>query len=262
MINAISRFPRYNVSFYGNKTYVIGHKNPDSDSVCSAIGQAYLENQLKTDKDKEYCPISAGDINAETAYALAAFGIKPPTVKKDVSLTVSQAMDKLPLEDVSIHKDASIREFIDLVMQKDLKTAPVLNSDGTVAGIVSRKSLAEFLIHPVDHLKELKEMNIPYERLVKLIDAQVLTGSLSLQDTIKGDVQTGAYSVETMQEMDLKEGIVVVGDRDDIQKSAIENGAKAIIVTKNSPVSYDIIELAKENNVILLTTKYGLSKVC
>ena len=261
MINAISRFPRYNISFYGNKTYVIGHKNPDSDSVCSAIGQAHLENILKTDKEKEYCPISAGDINAETAFALAAFGIKPPKVKQDVSLTVEQAMEKQPIQDISIRKNASIREFIDLVMDKDLKTAPVLNEDGTLAGIVSRKSLAEFLIQPVDHLKELKEMNIPYERIVKLIDAQVLTGSLSLEETIKGDVQTGAYSVETMETLDLKDGIVVVGDREDIQASAIDNGAKALIVTKNSPVSFDIIEKAKENNVIILTTKHGLSKV-
>ena len=261
MTNAISRFPRYNVSFYGNKTYVIGHKNPDSDSVCSAIGQAHLENILKTDNEKEYYPISAGDINAETAFALAAFGVKPPKVKQDVSLTVKQAMEKLPIKDISVQTNSSIREFIDLVIQKDIKTAPVLNEDGTVAGIVSRKSLAEFLIQPVDHLKELKEMNIPYERVAKLIDAQVITGSLSLQDTIKGDVQTGAYSVDTMETLDLKEGIVVVGDREDIQKSAIENGAKALIITKDSPVSFDIIEMAKENNVIILTTKYGLSKV-
>lgn len=261
MINAISRFPKYNVSFYGNRTYVIGHTNPDSDSVCSAIGQAYLENQLKTDREKEYQPIAAGDINAETAYALAAFGIQPPKIKKDVSLTVKQAMDKKPLKDISIKKNASIRDFIDLIIDKDLKTAPVLNNDGTIAGIVSRKSLAEFLIHPVDHFKKLKELDVPYERIVRLTNSQVLTGSLSLQDTIKGDILTGAYSNETMEQIDLEESIVIVGDREDIQKTAIKNGAKALIVTHNSPVSSDVIELAKENNVIILTTDLGHSKV-
>lgn len=261
MINAISRFPKYNVSFYGNRTYVIGHTNPDSDSVCSAIGQAYLENQLKTDSEKEYQPIAAGDINAETAYALAAFGIQPPKIKKDVSLTVKQAMDKKPLKDISIKKNASIRDFIDLIIDKDLKTAPVLNNDGTIAGIVSRKSLAEFLIHPVDHFKKLKELDVPYERIVRLTNSQVLTGSLSLQDTIKGDILTGAYSNETMEQIDLEESIVIVGDREDIQKTAIKNGAKALIVTHNSPVSSDVIELAKENNVIILTTDLGHSKV-
>lgn len=261
MINAIYRFPKYNISFYGKKTYVIGHKNPDADSVCSAIGQAYLENKLKTDKEKEYCPISAGNINAETAYALKAFSIQPPKVKTDVSLTVKQAMDKKPIEDISIQKNASIREFIDLVMDKDLKTAPVLNDDGTIAGIVSRKSLAEFLIQPVDHLKKLKELEVPYERIVKLINAQVLTGTLSLQDTIKGDVLTGAYSNDAMDHIDLKESIVIVGDRDDIQETAIKNGAKAIIIAHNFPVESDIIELAKENNVIILTTDLGHAKI-
>lgn len=261
MINAISRYPKFNVSFYGNRTYVIGHTNPDSDSVCSAIGQAYLENQLKTDSEKEYQPIAAGDINAETAYALATFGIQPPKVKKDVSLTVKQAMDKIPIKDISVKKDASIRDFIDLVIDKDIKTAPVLNNDGTIAGIISRKSLAEFLIHPVDHFKKLKELDVPYERIVRLTNSQVLTGSLSLQDTIKGDILTGAYSNETMKEINLKEAIVIVGDREDIQKTAIKQGAKALIVTHNCPVSSDVIELAKENNVIIMTTDLGHSKV-
>ncbi len=260
MINSIPHFPRYNISFYGNKTYVIGHKRPDSDSVCSAIGQAYLENKLKTDPEKEYQAISAGDINAETAYALAAFGIKPPTVKKDVSLTIEEAMDKQNLSDISIQKNASIREFIDLIIDKDLKTAPVLDEAGTVAGIVSRKSLAEFLIEPVDHLEELKKHNIPYERVAKLLNAHVLTGSLSLDDTIKGNVKAGSYSKEKMETFDLKDGIVVVGDRKDIQETAIKKGAKALIITKDCDVDSKIIELAKKNNVIIMVTDLEVSK--
>ena len=261
MINPIFKFSKYNIPFCSNKTYVIGHKNPDSDSVCSAIGVAHLENQLKTDKKKEYVPIAAGDINAETAYALAYFGITPPKVKEDVSLTVKQAMKDQPLKDVSVQKDSSIREFIDLVMEKDIKTAAVLNKDGTIAGVVSRKSLAEFLIRPVDHLKQLKEFNVPYETILKLIEGEVITGSLSLNDTIKGEIQTGAYSVETLEELDLKDAIVVVGDRTDIQKSAIENGAKALIVSRNSEIDSSVIELAKEKNAIILSTKYGIAKI-
>jgi len=146
-------------------------------------------------------------------------------------------------------------------MEKDIKTAAVLNDDGTIAGVVSRKSLAEFLIRPIDHLKQLKEFDVSYETIAKLIEAEVITGKLSLNDTIKGDVQTGAYSVEVMEELDLNEGIVVVGDRFDVQKSAIENGAKALIVSRNSEINSEIIELAKENNVIILSTKYGIAKV-
>lgn len=257
MINLISS--KYNLSFLGNKTYVVGHKNPDSDSVCSAIAVADLQSKLKP--QKEYQAISAGDINAETAYALAYFGIEPPKVKDDVSLTVKQAMTKRPLKDIAVQKNSTIREFIDLVMEKDIKTAAVLNDDGTIAGVVSRKSLAEFLIRPIDHLKQLKEFDVSYETIAKLIEAEVITGKLSLNDTIKGDVQTGAYSVEVMEELDLNEGIVVVGDRFDVQKSAIENGAKALIVARNSEINSEIIELAKENNVIILSTKYGIAKV-
>ena len=170
-------------------------------------------------------------------------------------------MKAQPIKDVSVQKNASIREFIDLVMDKDIKTAAVLNDDGSVAGVVSRKSLAEFLIRKVDHLKQLKEFDVSYETILKLIEGEVITGSLSLSDTIKGDIQTGAYSVETLKSLDLKEAIVVVGDRFDIQKSAIENGAKALIVARNSQIDSRIIELAKDNNVIILSTKYGIAEV-
>lgn len=261
MINPIFRFSKFNIPFCSNKTYVIGHKNPDSDSVCSAIGVAYLQNQIKENKEKEYEPVAAGDINAETAYALAMFNIKPPRVKSDVRLTVKQAMRKQPLEDISVKTNATIREFIDLVMEKDIKTAAVLNDNGTIAGVVSRKSLAEFLIRPVDHLEQLKNFNVSYETIAKLIEAEVITGSLSLQDTIKGDILTGAYSVDTIKELDLKDGILIVGDREDIQEVAVKNGAKALIIPHNCPISSNIVELAKKHNVIILSTNYGIAKI-
>lgn len=261
MINPIFRFSKFNIPFCSNKTYVIGHKNPDSDSVCSAIGVAYLQNQIKENKEKEYEPIAAGDINAETAYALAMFNIQPPKIKSDVRLTVKQAMRKQPLEDISVKTNSTIREFIDLVMEKDIKTAAVLNDNGTIAGVVSRKSLAEFLIRPVDHLEQLKNFDVSYETIAKLIEAEVITGSLSLQDTIKGAVLTGAYSVDTIKDLDLKDAILIVGDRENIQKAAIENGAKALIVPHDCQIDSDIIKLAKEHNVIILSTHYGIAKI-
>lgn len=261
MINPIFRFSKFNIPFCSNKTYVIGHKNPDSDSVCSAIGVAYLQNQIKENKEKEYEPVVAGDINAETAYALAMFNITPPKNKTDVRLTVKQAMRKQPLEDISVKTNSTIREFIDLVMEKDIKTAAVLNDNGTIAGVVSRKSLAEFLIRPVDHLEQLKNFDVNYETIAKLIEAEVITGSLSLQDTIKGAILTGAYSVDTIKDLDLKDAILIVGDRENIQKAAIENGAKALIVPHDCPVDSNIIELAKEHNVIILSTHYGIAKI-
>lgn len=262
MINSIFRYVTCPVSFYGNKTYVIGHKNPDSDSICSAIGQAHLENQIKTDKNKEFQPISTGDINAETAFALAYFKVEKPKIKEDISLTIKDAMKKRPIEDVSINKDASIREFIDLIMEKDNKTAVVLNNDKEIEGIVSRKSLAEYFIkQPINQLETLKTKNIPFERVAKLIDAQVLTGSLSMQDTIKGDVILGSYSPITMKKMNLKDSIVIVGDRSHIQEIAIKKGAKALIVTKDANINSNVIEQAKEKNVIIMSTKGDTLKV-
>lgn len=260
MLNSLSLNPKYNVSFYGNKTYITGHRNPDTDSICSAIGVEYLANQIKT-SDKEYQAITPGSIAPETQYILKYFGINKPEEKKDISLTVKEAMTEKPLEDVSIHQNASIREFSDLILDKDIKTAPVLDKNGNLTGIVSRKSLAEFLIRQTDHLKELKNFNIPYSKIVELINAEVITGSLSLDETIKGDVITGAYSHEAMEQMDLKDAIIIVGDRKVTQEQAIRKGAKAIIVTHKCPIDPETIKRAKENNVIILSTELGHSKV-
>ncbi len=256
MINPISKF---SISFLGNKTYVVGHKRPDTDSICSSIAQANLEETLKTNSKKEFQAIAPGEINAETAFALAYFGIKKPQVKDDLSLTVKEVMDKRAKEDVSIHKDAPVKEFGNLIVEKNLKTVPVLDDSGKVVGVASRKALAEFYLSSDDHLETLKTKNIPYERIAKLLEAKVLTGNLSLNDTIKGTVRSGAYSLETADNFNLKDAVVVVGDRDDIQENAIKNGAKCIIVTKDKPVNPSILQLAKENNVIIMSTKHGVS---
>ncbi|MBQ2984656.1 MAG: putative manganese-dependent inorganic diphosphatase [Candidatus Gastranaerophilales bacterium] len=256
MINPISKF---SISFLGNKTYVVGHKRPDTDSICSSIAQANLEEQIKTDTKKEFQAIAPGDINTETEFALAYFNIKKPQVKDDLSLTVKEVMDTRAKEDVSIHKDAPVKEFGNLIVEKNLKTVPVLDDNGKVVGVASRKALAEFYLSSDDHLESLKTKNIPYERIAKLLEAKVLTGSLSLNETIKGTVRSGAYSLDTTDNFNLKDAIIVIGDRDDIQANAIRNGAKCIIVTKNKPVNPSILELAKENNVIIMSTKYGVS---
>ena len=258
--NAIPFAQNYNVSFTGNKTYITGHRNPDTDSICSAIAVEYLANAMKT-TDKEYKAIIPGEISPETEFILQHFGIDKPEQKKDVSLTVKEAMTEKPLEDVSINQNASIREFSDLILDKDLKTASVLDEKGNLAGIVSRKSLAEFIIRPTDHLKELKYFQIPYSKIVNLLNAEVITGSLSLDDTIQGDVITGAFSNESMEKIDLTEAIVIVGDRKTIQEQAIRKGAKAIIVTHKCPIDPNTIKRAKENNVIILSTDLGHSKV-
>lgn len=260
MINPIFKFQKYNIPFQG-RIYTTGHKNADLDSIASSVGVAHLANQIKAQQNDEYIPVTDREIDSETAYALAYFGIKPPEIKQDFTPTIKEIMKKQELSDVSIQKNSTIREFIDLIMKKDIKTAAVLNPDGSIAGVVSRKSLAEFSIRPVDYLKQLKEFDIPYETIVKLINAQVVVGQDCLQDLIRGDIQTGAYSVESLEELDLKEGIVIVGDRKDIQESAIKNGAKAIIVSRNSKIDQSVIELAKENNAIILSTELGVAKI-
>ena len=260
--NTVPFARNYNVSFSGNKTYITGHHNPDTDSICSAIGVAYLANQMKT-TDKEYKAISPGEIGPEAQYILKEFGVEKPEKKEDITLTVKEAMTQKPLEDISIKQNASIREFCDLIMAKDLKTAPVLDDDGNLTGIISRKTLAEFIIRPTDYLRELKQHDIPYSKIAEILKADVLTGGLSIEETtVKGDIITATYSNDAIaKHIDLKDGIVIVGDRISTQELAIKKGAKALIIPHKCTVPPHIIKQAKENNVIILSTELGNSEI-
>ena len=260
--NSVPFARNYNVSFSGNKTYITGHHNPDTDSICSAIGVAYLANQMKK-TDKEYKAISPGEIGPEAQYILEEFGVEKPEKKEDITLTVKEAMTQKPLKDISIKQNASIREFCDLIMAKDLKTAPVLDDDGNLTGIISRKTLAEFIIRPTDYLRELKQHDIPYSKIAEILKADVLTGGLSIEETtVKGDIITATYSNDAItKHIDLKDGIVIVGDRISTQELAIKKGAKALIIPHKCTVPPHIIKQAKENNVIILSTELGNSEI-
>jgi len=250
MISAI------NINFTGTK-YVIGHKNPDTDSICSAI--AYSKLSEKTMPEDKFIPIAAGDINKETEFALAYFNIKPPKVKKDLSLKIKDICKMRPTQDISISKNGSLRELYNLMYNSNLEEVPVLNQDGSLAGTVTPKDIMKFNLIKDDVLETLKHKDITFEKLKTLLDADVLAGEEFLNNTLEGNVKMGVYSCDTTRKSTLKDAMVLVGDREDIQFEVINHGAKALVITKNKQPSDKIINLAKEKGLIILSTSHGTS---
>lgn len=246
------------INFLGKK-YVIGHKTPDTDSVCSAIAQSNLANTLKTDPSDEFIPLAAGDINKETEFALAYFNIKPPKVTTDLSLKVKDVQNEKELENIAIQDNSSIRELYNFMYNNNLDEVPVVNKNKEVSGIISPKEIMHFNLRKDDILDELKYQKIPFRKFKTLLEARVLAGEELLDQTLKGNVKMGVYSFDTTRKSGLKDAMVLVGDREDIQEEVINRGAKALVITKNKQPSKRIIELAKEKNLIILSTRFGTS---
>lgn len=257
MIKSISN----NISFCAHY-YVTGHKSPDLDSVASSVATVYLAEQTKRGKNHTFEPIAAGDINAESEFALAYFGITKPTIKNDLSMTVGQVMKSKNFDKVSINQNSTIGEFID-VMQNGVKSLAVLNDENEVVGMISLQSLAKHVKdeHKSNYLGKLKYYNIPYDKVARIINAEVIVGDEFLSDTIAGGVSEATCSAKKISELNLKDGILIVEDREDIQKIAIEKGVKTLIISYNENVSQEIIDLARENNVIIMRTKLSSSEI-
>ncbi len=247
-----------NINFLGKK-YVIGHKTPDTDSVCSAIAQSNLANILKSDPKDEFIPLAAGDINKETEFALAYFNIKPPKVTTDLSLKVKDVKDEQEPKNVAIQDNSSIRELYNFMYNNNLDEVPVVNKNNEISGIITPKKITRFNLRKDDILDELKFKKIPFRKFKTLLEAKVLAGEELLDQTLQGNVKMGVYSFDTTRKSGLKDAMVLVGDREDIQEEVINRGAKALVITKHKQPSKKIIELAKEKNLIILSTKFGTS---
>lgn len=246
------------INFTGKK-YVIGHKNPDTDSVTSAIAYSYLKEQTKEKKDDTYIPMAAGSVNPETQYVLNYFGMKAPKVATDLSLKISDIMQETSVPNVSIGKRDSLRELYNLMFQNNLETMPVVDDSNKVVGIITPKDILKFNLDKQDALKVLKHKNITFDKIKNLLDAEVLCGEEFLKDTIQGNVNMGVYSYDETRRTDLKDAMVLVGDREDIHEEVINQDAKVLIITKGKKPSDRIIQLAKEKDLIILATKHGTS---
>lgn len=225
------------------KTFIFGHKNPDTDSVMSSIALSYLENA--TGKNTE--PRVLGDINKETEYALDYFNIKKPKYLNDV---------KLQLKDVNYHKnlflneEASIYECYQLMLQKNITGIPIVKDDQTFAGLISIKDTSRHIIRD-----DIDSVYTSYDNILKVLKAKEI---LRFDDEIMGNLLVAAYRSTTIIESIklTKDHILIVGDRHSIIEYAVKSGVELIILTGYSNIKPEHIEIAKKNKVNIIKTEF------
>lgn len=232
-----------------DNVYVIGHKNPDTDSICSSIAYAWLKNKL--DGEHSYVPARAGEINPETQYVLDALGEPAPVLVTDVRTQVSD-VDLVSGEIVD--GSLSVRRAWERLVQKHGSTLIVLDDHGAPAGLITIGDIAKSIMD-VQNDTVLSDSGTPYSNLVDVLGAEVLAGDLK-DRTATGKIIIAASNPDQMEELIESGDMVILSDRYEAQLCALEMQAGALIVCANGEVNQHIIEMAQEKGTVVLRTQY------
>lgn len=227
--------------------YVIGHRNPDTDSICSAIAYAHLKNAL----GEAAVAARAGKINAETRFVLEHFGVEPPRLIADLHPRARDVMHESP---VSVGPEATLRELGRIMKQHGVKSVPVVDRDGRLAGIVTVGDLARKYIDELE-MQDLKEAGVTFAGVRSALDGEVVAGG-DLDRPVAGQVWIGAARAETIVRVVRPGGVVLVGNRDQAQLACIEQGISCLIVTGGAAVSPAVRAAAAERGVVVIRSPH------
>jgi manganese-dependent inorganic pyrophosphatase len=227
--------------------YVIGHRNPDTDSICSAIGYAHLKQAL----DERAVPARAGKLNAETKFVLEYFGVTPPALISDL---YPRAKDVMSDTVVTAHPWHTLRELGQIMIQHNVKSIPVIEADNTLVGIVSVGDLAKRYFNELE-MQDLREAGVDYAGVLRTLNGRLICGE-NLERTVCGKVRIAAAKTKTMQKVVKPGDVVLVGDRKTSQTAVIQQGIACLIVTGNWDVDPLVCQEAEARNVIIISAPY------
>lgn len=226
---------------------VIGHRNPDTDSICAAISYSRLKNQI--DPNRSYKPCRAGQLNRETSFVLDYFGAELPQLYTDVSPQVRDVDIRLA-EGVS--GEMSLRQAWERMRDQSLGTLCVVDEEGNLQGLITVQDVATANMDGLDPFI-LAHAETSFENVIDTINGTVLVGDPK-DKTVQGNIIVGAGSAEVMERAIKKGDVVIVSNRSESQLTAIEMEAGCLVVGLDSKVSKTIRMLAEENNCLIIST--------
>ena len=227
---------------------IIGHQNPDTDSICSARAYAWLKNGGSF--TGLYEARRAGHVNRETKYALQHFGVDAPRLCTDIS---PQIKDIDIRTQPGIQGEMSVRAAWNLMREVEIDTLCITDESNELQGLITIKDIADANMELLD-TDVLAEANTPLTNLLETLDAELLVGNKDARIT-KGNICIGT-SPEIMEELVKPGDLVLVSNRYETQMCAIDCGAAALIVCCGSAVPRTIVARAKEKGCYILTTPY------
>jgi manganese-dependent inorganic pyrophosphatase len=232
-----------------NTVWVVGHRNPDTDSICAAIAYANLKNQVDT--EKEYLPKRAGELNGETAYVLDYFGVKEPKRISDVGTQLKDIAIR-KTEGVSGH--ISLKKAWDIMKTLRVATLPVVSNNNKLKGMVVMADIAKSYMDMHD-TRILSRARTRYKNIVETLDGKLLTGN-EHGFFVRGKVVMGVDALDVLEKSVESDDLVIVGDREETQMQSIASNCCCMIVTNGLNVSQRVLEAAEQREVVVISTPY------
>ena len=230
--------------------YVSGHRNPDTDSICSAIAYSYL---LNATNKYNAVPVRLGEINRETEYVLKRFGVEHPVLLK----TVKQKVEDLNYDKVTVFsKDLTLKTAWFLLKQQNLKSAPILDEHGQLLGLLSTSNIIEGYMDQWDS-EVLKKAKTPVENVIDTLEANVIYLNESLK-VVEGDIHIAAMSGnEAKKRIHENDVVIVGGDRSDDLEELISVKPSLIVLTGSLTADENVVKKCEEQGISIISTPFN-----
>ncbi len=230
------------------KVYIVGHKNPDTDSICSAIAYASLK---RCTEDRDFLPCRAGEINEETQFVLHRFNVEVPELFQDAATEVAEIETHAI---AGVDHETSVKRAWNTMNKQNVVTLPIVRQDGTLEGLITVSDIAKSYmdIHDSDILSQA---DTSFASIADTLDGTIVVGSGS-QRFSEGRVVVGAFGRETMGHLIHEKDLVIMGDRTEDMIVAMEQKVAGIVVGLDARISDLIIRLAEEQHCLLIRSPH------
>lgn len=242
------------MSTESKKVWVVGHKNPDTDSICAAISYAYLKNQ-SGDK-KTYVAKRAGVVNEESRYVLERFGVEEPPL---VTYAGAQIKDINIRKTAGVSNQISLKRAWELMKKLEVVTLPVTNQFGKLEGVIVTKDIATSYMDVLDNCV-LSKARTQYKTIAETIDGEVYAGNEHAH-FVRGKVVIATSNPEYMADYIEDDDLVILGDREEAQMQAIRSNASCIIIGGGLEVAEEVKKLAEKRDCVIITTPFDTFSV-
>jgi len=236
-----------------SEIFVIGHRNPDTDAICSAVGYAEFKRQTGM---PGAVAARCGDTNDRIDFVLKTFGMPQPRFVADVTPKIRDVMQT---NVVSVPPQATVAEALGIMDEKNIRVLPILNEDRTCKGIASVFKMSKFFFPAPNRVFDSRRVLASLRNLARTLNAKMIfaTAPDREEDLV---LMIGAMDVKSfaarLPRYPREKLVVVVGDRQDIQMLAVRERVRVVVVTGDLPVEPEVIDAARRNEVSLLLSPH------
>src|ERR687886_748853 len=223
--------------------YVTGHRNPDTDTIASAIGYAELKGRLSP--DDVYAPARLGEVNAQTRWALKKSGAREPKLLKHIMLRVKDVMRDV----VTARRSDPLRNVGLAMAKRNIGQVPIVDTTGAIVGIVTERDLARMYIRESREASTFAATPVSVGSMVEVLEGELLVGE---DRETSGKLWVISMSVDSMGRQMEPGDIVVIGDRTRGQRRAIELGAGALVVSNGVRPEDEVLRLAEQKGTTVV----------